>query len=365
MARTRNKIAKEEVELIRKLVIQKANIEVINPVDCKHLANQIYTSTGQYISESTLKRFLGFHFYEFAPSYDTIKILKGFIDSNVMFQSDEQVAAELIVDFFKPIHFTAIDISDKSFQAACRRIAISLKKNKLLFESVMEILAKNEMSRRFYYDLFPDYEVLSSFQYKGYEKYLEYEKSYQGQMFGNCILFLKYFFDNDFVAMKKKYREISKIYNPKNNLHSFVLGRYYQTCIMSSFYFDNNETASVIREAFKIEKKVKNDPNVLFSDFPGFHYFVCDGLYNVGAYNELMLMINIALDKYEKSSEFEWKGYYDQLYLYNALALVNLGKIKEATKQLKLIKPERFYFISNVYFKKLYDELIHQLNLQK
>ena len=188
MARKPNPITQKEIVDLRRQIEKTNGNSIRNPVDCKDLVLKISKATGKYISESTLKRFLGFHDSGFAPSYDTIKILKEFVSLSKQKKTESSVSMEnFVLDFFNPLHFENIKKEDKGFQAACRSIALLLRNNKSLFEKVMSPLAQSKMGRVFYYELFPDYEILSSFQYKGYEAYLENEKSYEGKMFANCL----------------------------------------------------------------------------------------------------------------------------------------------------------------------------------
>ena len=95
----------------------------------------------------------------------------------------------------------------------------------------------------------------------------------------------------------------------------------------------------------------------MFREFPGFHYFVCDGLWHAEEYKHLLKISEVALTEYQKHEEFIWKGYYNQLYLYQALALYKLGKTKEASSKIKKIETDSFYFISKKYFTELFEKL--------
>ena len=362
MARKPNPIPQKEIDKLQHQIKEVYGSEIINPVDCKRLADKITQTTGKYISDSTLKRFLGFHQSGFAPSYDTIKILKEFIsfsEFNTNFSAEH--LEKFVLDFYNPSHYVSIKRTDKGFQAACTSIALLLRKNKSLFEKVMTPLAKSSMGRSFYYELFPDYEILSDFQYKGYEAYLANEKSYEGKMFANCLLFMKHFFDGNLALMKNKWLVIKKLYKKSNPLHPFVLGRYHQTQLIGSYYFQKSETENIISAIFEIEKKLPRNEKGLFMEFPGFHYFACDGLWYIDAHEHLLKLSKIALEDYKKTVEFKWKGYYDQLYIYNSLALIKTGKIDDARKNLKHINPDRFYFITKNYFDGLYNELMESL----
>ena len=115
--------------------------------------------------------------------------------------------------------------------------------------------------------------------------------------------------------------------------------------------------SKIISEIYKVEKLQPRNAKELFREFPGFHYFVCDGLWHAEEYEHLLKISEIALTDFEKHEEFIWNGYYDQLHLYQGLALSKLGKTKEASTKIKKIQPASFYFISKKYFTELFEGL--------
>jgi len=361
MARKPNPISKEEIRSIINTIKAQGEIAIHNAVDCTKLSFHVFNVTGEYISATTLKRFFGFTKSEFSPSFDTIKILKQYA-GHFNKKSKSSSLANFIINFFEPLHFEKINKDDKTFHAACRTIALQLKNDLPLLEQVMEPLAKNENGRRFYFDLFPDYELISTIQYKGYENYLLHEKSYEGKIFANCVLFLKEFFNDDVNGMKNKWGTTSKLFDKAKKLHPFVLGRYYQVQLIASHQFNKPNVKKITEDIFKTETKMPRNETGLFKEFPGFHYFACDGFWQIKSYDELLNLSTIALHDFKKHNEFIWKGYYGQLYLYQGLALVNLNRKTEAKKLLKYIKPENFYFPTKKYFDSLHEILITSLN---
>jgi hypothetical protein len=354
MARKPNPISKEEINSIISIIKSDGDVAIHHAVDCKKLSFHVFSVTGEYISATTLKRFFGFTKSDFSPSYDTVKILKQYA-THFNKKTKTSSLATFIINFFEPIHFEKINKDNKTFHAACRTIALQLKNDHPLLEQVMEPLAKNENGRRFYFDLFPDYELLSSIQHKGYEKYLLHEKSYEGKMFANCILFLSAYFDNNEKLMKHRWETISNLFDKNKKLHPFVLGRYYQTQLIANFRFNKSNIIKIKKDIFKVETKMPRNETGLFKEFPGFHYFTCDGFWQIKAYEELLQLSTIALHEFKKYEEFTWKGYYGQLYLYRGLALINLDRKNEAKKLLKYIKPEQFYFPTKNYFDSLFE----------
>jgi hypothetical protein len=192
MARKKNIVSKLEIASLQKDIKSICSLELENAIDCKNLSNQILSITGKSLSFSTLKRFFGFNKTDFSPSYDTINILKEYIAIST--KQKKVTVAQVVIDFYTPKHFKEISKSDQSFQAASRTIALLLRENKNLFEETMLPLAKSKFGRAFYFELFPDYEILSAFQYKGYEHYLKYEETHEGKLFANCVFFLEIFF---------------------------------------------------------------------------------------------------------------------------------------------------------------------------
>ena len=355
MARKKNSISKLEIASLQNDIRTKCKLVIENAIDCKNLSSHILLTTGKYLSFSTLKRFFGFNKSEFSPSYDTVNILKEFI---ALCTKQKQVSiAQIVIDFYTPKHFKEISKSDQSFQAASRTMALLLRENKNLFEETMLPLAQSKIGRAFYFELFPDYEILSAFQYKGYELYSKYENSQEGKLFANCILFLKYFFDGDDKMMNYCHHKVLLQFKKTKEIHPFVLGRYYQVQLIHSFLFEPKLISKIISEIYKLEKLQPKNAKELFREFPGFHYFVCDGLWHAQEYEHLLKISEIALTEYEKHEEFNWKGYYDHLQIFHGLALSKLGKSKEVSSKIKKIQPESFYFISRKYFKDLYEVL--------
>ena len=354
MARKKNPVSTEEINSLLNQIITSGSISIVNPVDCKTLSNHIELVTHKRLSDSTLKRLFGFHRAQFSPAYETINILKEYINKTIATQTDNTNTADLIIDFFNPMHFEKIDAADVGFQASCRSIAVYLKKNPQLLEAVLEPIARSEQGRRFYYDLFPDYDLLTTIQYKGYQHFLIHEETYEGKMFANCLLFLKCFFENDLSGIQLYLNNISALFESGKYLHPFVLGRYYQTQLIGNSFFSPNNIDKIVQEVFEIEKSQPRDGKKLFLEFPGFHYFACDGLWHVDAFEALQKLSKIALTEFEQFEEFKWKGFYDHLLIYYGLALVKLKKHADAKKVFSQINTENFYFPTKNYFLNLY-----------
>lgn len=355
MARTKHQISDSQIQKIKRNLKSVCSTPIEFPADCNHLATQIFQVTNSYISETTLKRFFGFIASDFSPSYETIRTIERFIQLKQ--NNQPSVSTEFVLSFYSPSHFENLDSGDTSFQAACRSIALELKNNPALFESVMVPLAQSKMGQQFYYELFPDYSILSEFQFRGYEYFLEYANYYEGQIYGRCVLFMKHFFDQNIKAMEKMVHEVMHRYVSRKKLHPFVRGRVFQVQLILAAQKKEKKNDQLLVEMWKTEKKMPRQAAGNFLEFPGFHYFCCDGLYHAQHWDELLQMSRIALQDFTRHKQFEWKGYYNQFLIYQCFALVHLKQQKKALRLFGQIKNTEFYFITKEYYLGLYNLL--------
>jgi hypothetical protein len=352
MARKRNMVNDEELSTLKREIEARLDFKIKFSKDCLKLSEMIYQVTKSYISASTIRRIWGFEKSDFSLSYGTMDILRGFLQMQVSNVSGRSELADFVLDFFKPLHFENISQDDKAFQASCRRIALLLRKDQLLFDAVYEQLAQVDEGRKFYYELFPDYEFLSCGQDKGYEAYLNYSTTKSDKIFAHCILFFAAHLKGDDVKMIYHAELAAELFDDSVNLHPFVLGRFYFTQIVANL---NNARGYWVLDAKKVEIEVCRNVQGFFREFPGFHYFVCDALRIAELWEDLLFFSSVALTEFPRFSEFEWKGYYQQLEMFNSIALYNKKEHAQALRIVKNISPKSFYFISSGYFEGIFN----------
>ena len=358
MARKPNILSQSDLSRLKQEVVRRAGFTLLNPVDCERLSDAIIRRTKNYLSPSTLKRFWGFHTSGFNPSYQTLDILAvycgydgwtSFVSPKVqkLHVTDEELY------FFKSIFnikdYYNIQDHDETMQLVSRRIAERLRADPKAFEEILPELAKNTLAQIFYFEHFPDYDNLVSFQYKGYIEYLKNKVSPDAQIFGNCLLFFRAFLLNDSDLMRKYFNILLKIEMPVD-LHPMPMGRYYQCIILYTHFVEKSSLDKLLKQIFQLESKIPAI-GLHFKNFPGFHYFVADSLVLTGHYKEAMLLIDKASERYKIYKEFVWKGYYRQFQLMYAECYYALKKPKKAQSLLLKINPDNFYFISRNYFK--------------
>ena len=358
MARKRNVISPGEWNRLKQEVESCLDSPILYSKDCIRLSQLIFETTRSIISPNTLRRFWGFEYSAFFPSYSTVEILELFISLSRKnkVHSDQ---ALFVLDFFEPLHFQDIGIDDKTFQASCRKIALFLKSNPHVFQEVMIPLAQSALGRKYFYELFPDYSWLNQGLDLGYHHYLAHSVSKNDLLFGHAILFFSAYLKSDRLVMEDAFLAIHRIWNDlKGEVHPFVAGRVYFTFIMMS---DADNLSSILEAAREYEKKLSRNAVGEFKEFPGFHYFVADALYQKALLQDLFFFTNIALNEFPVFHEFEWKGYYDQLRVFHAFALSGLKKKKEALNLLRSVKTSDYYFISKEYYTQIYHQVKQQM----
>ncbi|MBM3428508.1 MAG: hypothetical protein FJX95_06980 [Bacteroidetes bacterium] len=343
---------KQEVEL-------RCGFNVRQSKDCIHLSECIYQSIKQNISPNTLRSVWGIEKSGFSISSSTIEILRMYVGDNSIPDSVLDFEVDFVRDFYRPNHFEGIDFNDKTFQASCRKIAVLLKANSALFHRIMEDLASNKVSQKFYFDLFPDYDILHLFQYKGFLLYWEYTHDPNDQLYIASILTRAYYFRGDQTNVELWSSRAFDIFKSHNsNFHSFTLGRFFFAMLISC---GDADYQSWLSRAEKMEREIPRGVSGNFNEFPGFHYMICDAFYLKGDFRSLVFFAEKALQDFEVFEEYTWKGYYDQLKVYKAFGDYHLEKNPEKIKAVAKMDTSGYYFISKNYFQKIHMELMKYL----
>ncbi len=368
MARRINEIKKPDLISLQKKVEAVAGFTIKNPVDCEQLSDSIFKKTKFYISSATLKRFMGFYDSGFKSSYQTLDILSiycghdgwnNFInptnrDINI---TDEEIT--FLKNIFNLKDYNQILDHDETMQMVSRRIAERLREAPESIEKIVPFLAKNKLSQVFYFEHFPDYDYLVSYQYKGYIEYLKHKKTTEAQIFGNCILFFRAFLIMDKELMKVYHQNLINI-EITEDIHPMPLGRYYKCLILFEHFVMQKSISKILQHIYSIEKRLPRI-GLHFKNFPGFHYFVADSLILCGYYKDTLKLIELATKNYTIHREFVWKGYYRQFQLMMAEANYRLNRKWKSLALIEKINPSNFYFISQTYFTVRYNLLFIEM----
>lgn len=356
MARKRNEVSDSLLIQLKRDVELRSGFTINGNKDCKRLSELIFESTRHNISSNTLRRIWGFEDCGFSVSSSTIEILQLYVGHTVVPDAVLNFEAEFVLDFYRPLHFESIDFNDKSFQASCRKIAKLMKSNSALFHRVMEALAKSKMGQKFYFDLFPDYDILHLFQYKGYLIYWENAQEANDQLFVSSILARAFYFRGDQESAKRWADKAHEIFQMKKQpFHSFTLGRFFFAMLVTT---EDEGYQYWLAKAKEQEKNISRHVEGDFNEFPGFHYLICDAFYLKKDYASLLFFAEKGLADFQEFPEFAWKGYYDQLRIFRAFAISQLDRDPDAMRSIAKIDSSGFYFISRNYFHSILNRLI-------
>ena len=347
MSRKRNAIDTEELQAVKVKVQSCLPFPIQYAKDCLTLSLLIFEVTKLNISANTLRRLWGFESTSFSPAYSTIEILQKFVALKGQRQELSSMA-QFVIDFYQPLHFETIGADDKTFQASCRKIALLLKEQPTVFDEFKGILAKSELGRKFFYELFPDYDWLMKGLLDGYRDYLQFSTSRNDRLFGLSIFFYHAYLTNNKSLMINYAAEIRETWERvSGDVHPFVLGR----CFFAFLYTAKPaHWSNILGVMWLEERSIPRGKIGLFREFPGFHYFVCDALYQREDFVSLYQLTKSALEQFSRSEEFAWKGYYDQLKVYQAAALWKMKKKADALNLFKTVDTSNYYFISRNYY---------------
>ena len=354
MPRTPNNISQDKKNELRGKLLSVISFPVVTNYDCLKLSQEIEEQTSKRLSPSTIRRFFDIEKSQFNTSVYTIEVFEEFVRGKWGLGRNEMELRRFILEVFSPSHHEELSALDTSMHAVYRKVAMILRTNESLLLAVMDELARSNSGRVFYYELFPDYEILSKFQFKGYERYLAYSKSENDVVFALSLLIKSAGLRNATIELENYLKRLRELKLSPEQMHPFVLGRYMSTLLR--FANTESEKRRVLK---KIEDQIQYtqpDKSIVFGQFPGFHYFLSDALIDVG---ETRLLNDVLMDakRYPRLSEFEWKGYYDQFELFTAWYYFLAGHYGRAESILATIVNSDFYFISREYFSQKMERL--------
>jgi hypothetical protein len=369
MPRTPNNIDPEILSSLKEEVLIVYNQQLKRSVDCDKLAGVVSRKTNQFINGISFKRLYGFTKYPFNPSYQTLDILAHYVGKKDWYSYQQSFGdpsdisnseLELMLSVYNFDFINQVNNYEGGIQSVSRQIAIRLRENPETFKRVIDRLAINPNAQIFFIEHFPDYDNLNNFYHIAFEKYLEHKKTKEAQLFGNCILFLKSFWENDELECARYIKRINEI-GVSDEFHPYVIGRYYSCNILYKHFFGDANLEYLISKVNEVSERMPN-LGKHFIDFPAFQYIVSEALLHCEKFEECISMIDESFDRYPLRMEFVRKGYYRQLQLFKSIAFWELGKHEESQLLLEKINPNTFYFFSKKYYTVLF--LLQKLRIE-
>ena len=362
MPRKKTELNENVLQILKNGILKKAELVLRRSIDCDVLADLVSKETKVYINGITFKRLFGFTKYPFNPSIQTLDILSryiGYFNWSAFEQSCSGTKTistsefEIYSSFFDMDYINQIEPHEGAFQSVSRKIAQRFREDPSALIRNIDMLILKPHFQVFFVEHFPDYDNLCNYYFKVYESYLKYNHRPEAQLFGNCMLFLKSFWEMEGELCHSYIQIISKI-EINNAYHPYLIGRYYASNILfHSFYGDSNLVQKYIESYLNFRDSMPKDGKH-FKDFPASEYIVSEALLHCGKFQEILVILEKAISEFSIKMEFVRKGYYRQLQLIYYIAAKKLNVSSNFTVGIDRINPEDFYFISQDYFKALF-----------
>jgi len=369
MPRIANNIKKNDLSDLKEDVLCKYGKMLNKSVDCDKIAKVVSNKTKSYINGITFKRIYGFTKYPYNPSAQTLDLLSKYVGFEnwieyLSIKNQKSTISEQEISLYKSIYnfdnINDVQNHEGGIQSISRQIIKRIISAPDSFKIVTDSLVGNKWAQIFIFEHFPIYDCLISFYHYAYIQYLENKKSKEAQLFGNSILFLNAFWKFDHVEALKRIKKINET-GISHEVHPFVIGRYFASNLYYNYFFTSNNTNHFVERIIEFENQIKIEPNH-FKNFPAFHYIVSEALLHCNYFKETIGIVDIALKKYQFKKEFAKKGYYRQMLMFKADALIELGDKRKAQLIMKKVNPDNFYFISKKYYTTLYHLLQFKIN---
>jgi hypothetical protein len=362
MPRKKTDINPELLEKLKQLLLDQSSIELKRSVDCDKLAEHVSIQTNSYINGISFKRLFGFTKYPFNPSIQTLDILCQFVGFDGWYQFEQyQFGRKSISKQEIDIYSSCFDIDlvndvaphEGAFQSVSRKIALRFREDPSALLRNLPGLMKKKQFQVFFAEHFPDYDNLCSYYYLVYESYLEHKTTLEAQLFGNCMLFLRSFWNRDEANCTRYLIAVNSI-TINNEIHPYVIGRYYACNFLFDSFFNNGDQFDKYYYEYIAMRDLLPKNGKHFYDFPASEYIVSEALLHCKQYEKCIEVIDKATHDYSLRMEFVRKGYYRQMQLVRLIAARALDTELNISFELNKINPDNFYFISKNYFRVLY-----------
>ncbi len=358
MPRTKNELKQETLSKLKTQILEKSGIKLTRPSDCDGLSHHVWQTTNHLINPITFKRIYGFVMYPFNPSFQTLNILSQYLGYNDWFDFEQKSMnynpiseneLNIYLSFFEFDSINKIEGHDGGIQSISRKIAKRFQEDPETFKKIIPKLARNQFAHTFFIEHFPDYDNLVEYYYLLFEEYLKNNKTIEGQLYGNCMLFLKALWTNNTSDVNVIFEKIESTILP-DNIHPYLIGRFFSSKLYFHFFFgDQSQTNLIISDFFDRTEKLPVDGKH-FWDFPAAYYIFCEALFLTKQYQRCISLIEEAFSKFPIRTEFIRKGYYRQLQLFCYLSKCKFGKNAIENKFILKMNPDNYYFISKRHF---------------
>jgi len=157
------------------------------------------------------------------------------------------------------------------------------------------------------------------------------------------MLFLRSFWMIDEANCTKHLNAVNSI-SINDEIHPYVIGRYYACNFLFDSFFNNGEQLDKYFNEYMAMRNLLPKNGKHFYDFPASEYIVAEALLHCKQYKKCIEVIDKATHDYRLRMEFVRKGYYRQMQLVRLIAARELDTELNISFELNKINPDNFYF---------------------
>lgn len=359
MARKEYVVAKEILADLKNEIQSNSFVDIVDMGSCKLLSSKVYESTKHLVSSRTIYRIFIDINYSFNPSRSTLDIFSQYcgytsISDFIRIKTESKdlcLSSELeILKGIYDIDFKSIKLQykDKALFEVTRNIVKRLRKSEEHYRKLIPIFGSNPVAQNYFVEQFVDYDNLNGVYASLLRVYLKSKNTNEAILFANCLLYLASFLSKDMEKCKEYFNIITSI-DSLEDVHPFVVGRYYAVKLLHNKFITNRSNDFLLKEIYKIEKSMPRKGDSYLS-FPGFHFNLADALVQCELYDDVIKITNIAIKDYPFGKDIVLEGFYPAFYLFRAIAFFHTNEIDNYCSSISLVDEESFTFLSEKYY---------------
>jgi len=344
MARVSSQFDSLQLLNLKSLIEVNYGASVVNATDCLKISALIAKGKHGNISSQTLRRFFGLVNSEFNPSIATLNVLSQYcgyedwehfykksIHSDTFFKDIVEVCVAFFAIEIPPVKKNQLN---EPYFYAVQNIAKLIYGDVNLYNRVIPTLAQNKTAHEYFFERFPFIDKLCCGFSVGYKIYLQNKKNPEALIFGNSLLFLGSFLEEDLDLAAKYLSEINKIKDWKHiQLHPFVLARIIGSNIVYNHVLDNITKKN--EWLMELEHTLNDSPNRFGHNINSceFEFMICEYLLLAECYDLVKtLMAHVLKGFKHEPLENKANFYYIPCHVLYYKALIMTDDYKTAKK---------------------------------
>ncbi|RPD49012.1 hypothetical protein [Paracnuella aquatica] len=329
--------------------------KILTASDCTELSNDIFRKTNNQLSLNTLRRFFNLMESKYSPSLFTLDLLSKYCGFNTFSEftdrkqslnhtSDQHASALLnfLTMLFRDVDVKGLD--DLTYCNLIREVLKNLQQWPHVIDPFQSQIAKTRNGQLFYYEQFVNIDKLNSYFGDGLRYYLLENKTADGQVHGHALLCLRDWLTGNAAGVGFHAAAVA-VYHPHQLNNMFNYGRYFAAQLFQSDIL-GCDVYRVMEQTREFYNEFRRRCDVQQS-FPCFEYVIAETLVLIGQFEEANFYINEAIKKRNNHIPPHVDlRMLESIYLFQAVAMANLGKTQRSKDILETIDVKNLSFMS-------------------